>query len=65
MHRTLISFMESGKRLPRLDSLLKLAGALDKNPSVLLEGMSYQPAELFRGTLPWPDSLKCERRAGP
>jgi transcriptional regulator with XRE-family HTH domain len=44
IHRTQISFIESGKRMPRLDTLVKLAGALEVPPSRLLEGIAWIPA---------------------
>jgi transcriptional regulator with XRE-family HTH domain len=43
VHRTQISLMESGKRLPRLDTLVKLAGALGISVAVLLDGISWEP----------------------
>jgi transcriptional regulator with XRE-family HTH domain len=36
--------MESGKRLPRLDTLIKLAGALEVPVSALLDGISWDPS---------------------
>ncbi|HEX5990031.1 MAG TPA: helix-turn-helix transcriptional regulator [Solirubrobacterales bacterium] len=42
VHRTQISNMEVGKRLPRLDTLLKLIGALEIPAAVLFEGMTWQ-----------------------
>jgi len=44
IHRTQISLIESGQRLPRLDTLLKLAGALEVPLPTLLEGISWKPA---------------------
>jgi transcriptional regulator with XRE-family HTH domain len=43
IHRTQISLMESAKRLPRLDTLVKLAGALDIGVEVLTAGIAYEP----------------------
>ncbi len=43
VHRTQISLMESGKRLPRLDTLVKLAGALEVDIPRLVEGISWEP----------------------
>jgi transcriptional regulator with XRE-family HTH domain len=42
-HRTQVSLMESGNRLPRLDTLVKLAGALEVPVSVLLDGITWEP----------------------
>jgi len=45
LHRTQIGVLERGARLPRIDTLLKLAGALDV-PIVcpLLEGIGWRSA---------------------
>lgn len=42
IHRTQISNFEGGSRMPRLDTLVKLAAALDVELPALLEGISYQ-----------------------
>jgi transcriptional regulator with XRE-family HTH domain len=41
LHRTEIGMIESGQRLPRADTLLKLAGALGARPDRLLEGIEW------------------------
>ena len=41
LHPTAISFFESGKRTPRLDTLVKLAGALDCRADELMEGLRW------------------------
>jgi DNA-binding XRE family transcriptional regulator len=43
VHRTQISMMESARRLPRIDTLVKLAGALGIPPETLLEGIGWEP----------------------
>jgi transcriptional regulator with XRE-family HTH domain len=43
IHRTQISLIEGGKRMPRLDTLVKLAGALGVEPGDLLEGIVWEP----------------------
>ncbi|MGN6815671.1 MAG: helix-turn-helix domain-containing protein [Solirubrobacterales bacterium] len=40
---TAISRFESGKRMPRLDTLVKLSGALDCRADELVEGLSWKP----------------------
>jgi len=45
LHRTEISNLERGFRLPRIDTLVKLAGALEVSPEALLEGMVWRPGE--------------------
>jgi transcriptional regulator with XRE-family HTH domain len=44
IHRTQISLMESGGRLPRLDTLVKLAGALGVPIETLLKGIVWEPS---------------------
>lgn len=45
MHRTQVSELLRGKQLPRLDTLVKLAGALNVQPAELIEGITFEPAE--------------------
>jgi DNA-binding XRE family transcriptional regulator len=49
IHRTQISFIESGKRMPRLDTLMKLAGALGVPVGDLVAGIIWTPSEHRRG----------------
>lgn len=41
LHRTEIGMVENGIRLPRVDTLIKLASALDVRPGDLLEGIEW------------------------
>ncbi len=43
IHRTQISLIEGGKRMPRLDTVVKLAGALGVPTGALLDGISWEP----------------------
>jgi transcriptional regulator with XRE-family HTH domain len=43
IHRTQISLMESGKRLPRFETLVKLVGALEATPAELMRGIAWEP----------------------
>lgn len=43
LHRTEISLIENGGRMPRVDTLMKLAGALEVPASELLRGMEWRP----------------------
>jgi transcriptional regulator with XRE-family HTH domain len=43
LHRTEIGFIENGKRLPRVDTLMKLAGALDLGVEALVAGIEWIP----------------------
>lgn len=43
LHRTSIGLVEHGRRLPRVDTLMKLAGALEVEAVVLLRGIEWLP----------------------
>jgi transcriptional regulator with XRE-family HTH domain len=43
VHRTQVSLMEGGQRLPRLETLVKLVGALETTSDALLEGIAWVP----------------------
>lgn len=43
LHRTEISQLERGARLARIDTLVKLSGALSVPPGDLLKGMAWSP----------------------
>lgn len=45
IHRTQIGALLGGDQLPRLDTLIKLAGALEIAPADLLAGIEWQPAD--------------------
>jgi transcriptional regulator with XRE-family HTH domain len=45
IHRTQVSVIEGGHRMPRLDTLVKLAGALGVTPNDLLDGVAWWPSE--------------------
>jgi transcriptional regulator with XRE-family HTH domain len=49
IHRTQISFVESGQRMPRLDTLIKLAGALGVTANDLVAGIVWEPFEQRAG----------------
>jgi transcriptional regulator with XRE-family HTH domain len=49
IHRTEASQLERALRLPRLDTIVKLSGALSVDPTVLLAGMSWEPGEAPSG----------------
>lgn len=44
LHRTEISLLECAQRLPRLETIVKLAGAIEVEPCELLAGMAWRPA---------------------
>jgi transcriptional regulator with XRE-family HTH domain len=49
LHRTEISLLERGSRLPRIDTLLKLAGGVEAAPGELLAGIEWRPGRLAVG----------------
>jgi transcriptional regulator with XRE-family HTH domain len=51
VHRTQISLLEGGERMPRVETLVKLAGALGITPNDLLDGISWGPIETVTGGL--------------
>ena len=48
LHRTEIGLLESGRRTARVDTLMKLTGALEADPRDLLRGIEWQPVESER-----------------
>jgi transcriptional regulator with XRE-family HTH domain len=50
LHRTEIGLLEGGERACRIDTLIRLAGALDVRPEELLEGIAWIPGPETRGT---------------
>lgn len=51
IHRTQISLMEGGERLPRFDTLVRLIGALGVEHGALFAGIAWEPPDLVRGGL--------------
>lgn len=51
IHRTQISLLENGARLPRFETLIKLAGALDATPNDLTDGITWEPVVAITGGL--------------
>jgi transcriptional regulator with XRE-family HTH domain len=50
LHRTEIGMLEHGTRLARVDTLMKLAGALAVDPGELLEGIQWTPGNSADGS---------------
>lgn len=46
LHRTQIGLLERGARMPRIDTLIKLAVALDCDPVDLIAGIEWRPAQV-------------------
>jgi transcriptional regulator with XRE-family HTH domain len=49
LHRTEIGMLERGIRLPRIDTLVKLCGALEVDPEDLLDGITWRPGRIRHG----------------
>ncbi len=43
------SHLEHGTRLPRIDTLAKLAGALEVDPGELFDGIKWEPGDVLVG----------------
>ncbi len=59
LHRTEVGLLERGGRMPRIDTLVKLAGALGVTPAELLDGIEWRPGEIRRGR------FRASEEAGP
>lgn len=45
LHRTEIGMVENGERLPRVETLMKLAGGLEVGAGLLLRGIEWLPPD--------------------
>lgn len=45
LHRTEIGLLERGARLPPIDTLAKLAGALEIEPEAFFDGITWTPGD--------------------
>jgi len=62
LHRTEIGMLEQGTRLARVDTLMKLAGALSISPLELLDGIHWTPANSDDGSFTISDRSLARRR---
>jgi transcriptional regulator with XRE-family HTH domain len=49
LHRTEIGLLERGERIPRIDTAIKLAGAVDVSVGDLLAGIGWNPGRSLPG----------------
>jgi transcriptional regulator with XRE-family HTH domain len=56
IHRTQIGLLETGQRQPRIDTLVKLAGALSVDSCTLLEGIAWVPPAANTGRFDFSDT---------
>jgi len=62
LHRTEVGLAERGERTPRIDTLVKLAAALEVPPETLLDGITWRVGRTVRGSFrPTPESEVDER----
>jgi transcriptional regulator with XRE-family HTH domain len=55
LHRTEISLLERGGRMPRIDTVIKLAKALDIPLEELIEGIEWTPGSTNLGSFTLPE----------
>lgn len=63
VHRTEISQVERGLRIPRIDTLVKLAATLEADPNELLEGIVWQPGAVRRGGFMGTETPATQRKS--
>jgi transcriptional regulator with XRE-family HTH domain len=56
LHRTEVSLLERGLRLPRIDTIIKLAGALEIPIEALIEGIGWSPGWTNLGSFRLPST---------
>jgi transcriptional regulator with XRE-family HTH domain len=62
LHRTEIGLLERGSRVPRIDTLVKLASALSVKPEALLHGINWTPESVRQGEFELGGPEKRSRR---
>jgi transcriptional regulator with XRE-family HTH domain len=62
LHRTEIGLLEHGLRVARIDTLIKLAGAMAIPPSDLLEGIHWTPGDPRNGGFSFSERPRPQRR---
>jgi transcriptional regulator with XRE-family HTH domain len=63
LHRTEIGLFETGNRLPRLDTLLKITAAADATPRELLAGLHWHPGRYVGGNVYIEDGSEGAKRS--
>lgn len=62
LHRTEVGLLERGARIPRIDTLIKLASALSVRPKALLKGIEWKPDGLGGSRFDPPDLGEASQR---
>lgn len=65
LHRTEIGLLERGARVPRIDTLVKLASALSIKPEALLKGINWTPETVRKGEFELGSPAKRSRQRKP
>jgi transcriptional regulator with XRE-family HTH domain len=65
VHRTEISQLERGLRVPRIDTLVKLASALEVSANELLEGIEWTPGRFYEGSFTNAPPREADPESGP
>jgi len=66
LHRTQIGMLEHGMRVPRIDTMMQLAGAMAIPPSELLEGIHWTPpSEARSGSFSFTERHQQQSRRQP
>jgi transcriptional regulator with XRE-family HTH domain len=55
LHRTEVSLIERGARLPRIDTLIKLSSVLEIPLEALIEGIEWSPGSTTLGRFNLPE----------
>ena len=57
LHRTAVSYIERGTRIPRIDTAAKLAAVVGVDPGDLFDGIVWEPGDIVIGQFkPEPDA---------
>jgi transcriptional regulator with XRE-family HTH domain len=65
LHRTAIGMLERGERVPRIDTLVRLADSTGTTATALLDGIYWIPAPESIGTFVFSIGLDPLRREAP
>ncbi|HET7053477.1 MAG TPA: helix-turn-helix transcriptional regulator [Solirubrobacterales bacterium] len=63
LHRSEIGLLERGERMPRIDTVVKLAGALGVPAAELLDGIEWTPGEVQLGSFEVSEAAQLAREA--
>jgi DNA-binding XRE family transcriptional regulator len=64
LHRNDVGQLERGRRLPRLDTILKLSAGVSESPCVLLGGLHWHPGHYVEGSFCVEDDLEASASSG-